>query len=191
MTAETRPETPTPSRRVPTVRSVDHVSYTVPDLEQAITFFVAYLGAELIYRDGPFGRPGEDYMRRKLNVHPDATSLLAMLRMGRDFNLELIQYQTPGQRLTVPSNSDVGGSHLALYVDDIDEARAYLCSVPGVTLLEGPNGVAEDSPVAGQRWFYFLTPWGMTMELTSDSAGNFYGGLPGAAMAPPTRWNQC
>jgi catechol 2,3-dioxygenase-like lactoylglutathione lyase family enzyme len=111
--------------------------------------------------------------------------------MGRDFNLELIQYKTAGQRLAVPSNSDVGGSHLALYVDDIDEARAYLRSVPGVTLLEGPNGVAEDSPVAGQRWFYFLTPWGMTMELTSDSAGNFYGGLPGAAMAPPTRWNQC
>lgn len=189
MTAETPPETPRPSGRVPTVRSVDHVSYTVPDLEQAISFFVDYLGGELIYRDGPFGRPGEDYMRRKLNVHPDATSLLAMLRMGRDFNLELIQYETAGQRLTVPRNSDVGGSHLALYVDDIDEAHAYLRSVPGVTLLEGPNGVAEDSPVAGQRWFYFLTPWGMTMELTSDPAGNFYSGLPGERMAPPTRWD--
>jgi catechol 2,3-dioxygenase-like lactoylglutathione lyase family enzyme len=189
MTAETPPETPRPSRGVPSVRSVDHVSYTVPDLEQAIAFFVAYLGGELIYRDGPFGRPGEDYMRRKLNVHPDATSRLAMLRLGRDFNLELIQYETAVQRLTVPRNSDVGGSHLALYVADIDEARAYLRGVPGVTLLEGPNAVAGDSPVAGQRWFYFLTPWGMTMELTSDSAGNFYHGLPGAAMAPPTRWN--
>lgn len=189
MAAEIPPDARRPSRRVPTVRSVDHVSYTVPDLEQAISFFVDYLGGELIYRDGPFGWPGEDYMRRKLNVHADATSRLAMLRMGRDFNLELIQYEAEAQRTTVPLNSDIGGSHLALYVDDIDEAHAYMRSVPGVTLLEGPNGVAEDSPVAGQRWFYFLTPWGMTMELISDSSGNFYRDLPGERMAPPRKWN--
>jgi catechol 2,3-dioxygenase-like lactoylglutathione lyase family enzyme len=189
MAAEIPPDARRPSRRVPTVRSVDHVSYTVPDLEQAISFFVDYLGGELIYRDGPFGWPGEDYMRRKLNVHADATSRLAMLRMGRDFNLELIQYEAEAQRTTVPLNSDIGGSHLALYVDDIDEAHAYMRSVPGVTLLEGPNGVAEDSPVAGQRWFYFLTPWGMTMELISDSSGNFYRGLPGERMAAPRKWN--
>ncbi|WP_433189345.1 hypothetical protein [Actinoallomurus sp. CA-150999] len=49
-----------------------------------------------------------------------------------------------------------------------------------------PNGVASDSPIAGQRWFYFLTPWGMQMELTSCSSGDFYAGLPGAGMAPPS-----
>src|SRR5208282_2210360 len=170
------PEARGPSRRVPTVRSVDHVAYTVPDLEQAISFFVDYLGGELIFRDGPFDGTGKDYMRRKLNVHPDATSRLAMLRMGRDFNLELIEYEAEDQRTTVPRNSDIGASHLALYVDDIYEAHAYMRSVPGVTLFEGPNVVPEDSPVAGQSWFYFLTPWGMTMELTSDPSGNFYRG---------------
>jgi uncharacterized protein (UPF0303 family)/catechol 2,3-dioxygenase-like lactoylglutathione lyase family enzyme len=173
---------------IPTARNVDHVAYTVPDLDAAVDFFVEHLGAELIFRDGPFGSPGDAYMLRKLNVHPEASCKLAMLRMGRHVNLELFEYDAPERILAPPRNSDIGGGHLALYVDDIDAAYAYLAKVPGVTLMDGPNDVAESSPVAGQRWFYFLTPWGLHMELTTDSTGTFYSGLPGARMAPPHRW---
>ncbi|WP_433475123.1 VOC family protein [Spirillospora sp. CA-142024] len=172
-------------RGVPTIRSVDHVAYTVPDLDAAVSFFVDHFGGELIFHDGPFSGQADE-MTRRLNVDPRAVCRLAMVRLGLHTNLELFEYDAPEQRPSPPRNSDIGGHHLAFYVDDIDVAHAYVSAIPGVTLMDGPNGVAPDSPVAGQRWFYFLTPWGMQMELTSCPGGRFYADLPGARMAPPS-----
>lgn len=169
---------------LPGLRSMDHVAYTVPDLQQAVAFFVEHFGAELIFEDGPFRSDGDD-MHERLDVDPGASCRLAMLRLGSTSNLELFEYDAPQQRAEGPLNSDVGGHHLAFYVDDIEAARSYLQDLPGVRLMSGPNGVAEDSPVAGQRWFYFTTPWGMHLEATTDGRGGFYDGLPGARMVPP------
>jgi extradiol dioxygenase family protein len=36
--------------RIPGVRYADHVAFTVPDLDEAIQFFVQALGAEELYR---------------------------------------------------------------------------------------------------------------------------------------------
>jgi catechol 2,3-dioxygenase-like lactoylglutathione lyase family enzyme len=178
---------PSPQPRIPTMRAVDHVAFTVPDLDQAIRFFVDHFGAELIFTDGPFADEKSDGMRLRLNVDPQARCSLAMLRLGQHHNVELFEYQAPHQQSAPPCNSDVGGHHLAFYVDDIDAGYEYVRSIPGVTVQEGPNGVDPQAPVAGQRWFYFQTPWGMQMELTTCSTDGFYRGLPGAAMVAPTR----
>lgn len=112
-----------------------------------------------------------------------------MIRLGRHHNVELFEYEAPDQQTALPRNSDIGGHHLAFYVDDIDAGNDYLRSIPGVVVQEGPNGVDPAAPVAGQRWFYFQTPWGMQMELTTCATGGFYDGLPGAAMAVPAeKW---
>ena len=172
--------------RVPTLRSVDHVAFTVPDLDQAVRFFVEHFGAELIYVDGPFVDTESDGMRRRLNVDPKARCTLAMIRLGRHHNVELFEYDAPGQQTALPRNSDVGGHHLAFYIDDIDAGYDYVRAIPGVVVQEGPNGVDPAAPVAGQRWFYFQTPWGMQMELTTCATGGFYDGLPAAGLAPPS-----
>jgi catechol 2,3-dioxygenase-like lactoylglutathione lyase family enzyme len=172
--------------KVPTMRAVDHVAYTVPDLDAAIAFFVEHFGAELIFKDGPFADGEGDAMRRRLDVDPKATCSLAMIRLGRHHNVELFEYDSPDQSNALPRNSDVGGHHLAFYVDDIDAGHAYVKSIPGVVVQEGPNGVDPAAPVAGQRWFYFQSPWGMQMELTSCASVGFYDGLPGANVAPPS-----
>ncbi len=169
---------------IPGLRSLDHVAFTVPDLQQAVEFFVEHLGGVLVFEDGPFESDGDD-MRVRLDVDPRASCRLAMLRLGDTTNLELFQYTAPQQREQGPENSDVGGHHLGFYVEDIEAARAYLEQVPGVRLMGGPNGVDQDAPVAGQRWFYFTTPWGMHLEVTTDGRGGFYDGLPGAGMVPP------
>ena len=170
--------------RVPTLRAVDHVAYTVPNLDEAVQFFVDHFGAELIFIDGPFVDDEGDGMRRRLNVDPRATCTIAMIRLGAHYNVELFEYHAPEQN-ALPRNSDIGGHHLGFYVDDIDAGYEYVRSIPGVTVQEGPNGVNPTAPVAGQRWFYFQTPWGMQLELTSCPTGGFYDGLPGAGMAPP------
>ncbi|MFQ6331773.1 hypothetical protein ACLMAL_37420 [Nocardia sp. CWNU-33] len=82
--------------------------------------------------------------------------------------------------------SDICGHQLAFYVDDIDAAFDYVTAIPDVVVVEGPNGVAADAPMAGQRWFYFPTPWGMQLELTSCTDDGFSQGLPAAQMAAPS-----
>jgi catechol 2,3-dioxygenase-like lactoylglutathione lyase family enzyme len=97
---------------------------------------------------------------------------LKFLRCGNGSNFEIFEYSAPDQRLDQPKNSDIGGHHLAFYVDDINEAIAYL-KANGVRVLGEPV-VREEGPSAGQTWVYFLTPWGMQMELVSYPNGKAY-----------------
>ncbi|MFJ2753636.1 VOC family protein [Streptomyces sp. NPDC087297] len=149
---------------LPGFTNVDHHAYTVPDLDAAVDFFVEIIGAELIYREGPVEDPDGDRMQDWLGVHPRASAQIAMLRIGPVTNLELCEYTAPDQRRTPPANSDCGGQHLALHVTDIDAAAAYLGAWHGVKLMGTPRAVTE-GPIAGNRWLYFRTPWGMQMEL--------------------------
>jgi catechol 2,3-dioxygenase-like lactoylglutathione lyase family enzyme len=149
---------------IPGARNVDHIAYTVPDLDEAVDFFVDVLGAELIYQTGPVEDKTGDWMSRKLGVHPRASAYVAMLRLGPVTNVELFKYHTPDQNRSMPKNSDYGGHHLAFYVEDVDAAAAYLRAQPGVEVLGDPETI-EEGPIAGNRWVYFLTPWGMQMEV--------------------------
>lgn len=158
---------------LPGARAVHHIAYTVPDLEQAVGFFVDVLGAELAYRLGPVEDPEGDWMTRKLGVHPRASAHIAMLRLGPVTNLELFEYTAPDQDRGRPRNSDWGGHHFALYVDDVDKAVEYLRDVPGVTILGEPETITE-GPIAGDRWVYFTTPWGLHMELINMPEGMPY-----------------
>lgn len=152
---------------IPTARNVDHVALTVPDLESASRFFVAHLGASLLYAEGPIKRG--QWMREHLNVHPDASCRVALLRWGPTCNLELFEYRSPDQNTAYPRNSDLGGHHLALRVDDIDAAYTYLRTVDGVS-CQGTPQLIDDGPIAGSRWLYFTTPWGLQLELSSPGA---------------------
>ena len=87
-------------------------------------------------------------------------------------NFEIFQYEAPGQRMEPPKNSDIGGHHLAFYVDDMDAAVAYLKS-KGVRLLGEPT-LRTAGPNAGQHWIYFLSPWDMQFELVSFPNGKGY-----------------
>jgi catechol 2,3-dioxygenase-like lactoylglutathione lyase family enzyme len=88
-------------------------------------------------------------MEQHLNVHPRAVMRkLKFLRCGNGSNFELFEYQAPDPRREQPRNSDVGGYHLALYVDDIDAATAYL-RAHGLRILGEPT-VRTAGPSAGQ-----------------------------------------
>jgi glyoxylase I family protein len=156
---------------VPGIRGTDHIGFTVPDIEQATEFFVDVLGAELIYSLGPF-KSDDDWMKRQLNVHEDAVIVQNRhFRLGHGSNFEIFHYETPDGQAAQPKNSDIGGHHLAFYVDDLDEAVEHLKS-QGVEVLGEP--VNSKGPAEGQRWIYFLAPWGMQLELLSHPMGKKY-----------------
>ena len=156
---------------IPGLRRMDHVGFTVPDLEEATRFLVDVLGCEYLYSLGPF-RSGGDWMATHLNVHPRAEIVEnRFFRCGDQAVFEVFSYTSPDQRQAIPRNSVIGGHHVALYVDDLDDAVAYLKS-HGVSVLGEPT--ASKGPAEGNRWVYFLTSWGMQFELVSYPNGKAF-----------------
>ena len=112
---------------MPGLRGIDHIGITVPNVEQAVDFFVNIFGCEPFYELGPF--EASEWLSKTLDVHPEAVmKKLRFLRCKNGANLELFEYSSPDQNTQVPKNSDIGGHHLAFYVDDFDQALAYLIS---------------------------------------------------------------
>jgi len=156
---------------IPGLRGTDHIGFTVPDLDEAVAFFVNVLGCEELYGIGPV-RADDTWMQEQLNVHPRAEFHNRLLRCKFGSNFEIFEYSAPGQNLTLPRNSDIGGFHLAFYVDDFDAALAFL-KRKGLRILGEPV-VRTEGPVSGQTWIYFLSPWGMQLELVSFPNGKGY-----------------
>ncbi len=157
---------------MPGLRGTDHIGFTVPNLDEAVEFFVNVIGCEPFYDLGPF-KSDDDWMLTHLDVHPRAQmKRLKFLRCRHGSNFEIFEYDSPDQARRQPRNSDIGGHHLAFYVDDMDSALAYLRE-HGVGILGEPT-VRTTGPSAGQTWVYFLAPWGMQLELVSYPEGKGY-----------------
>jgi len=174
---------------VPGLRSIDHFAITVPDLSEAISFFVDAIGGEHVYTTGIFEDPAGDWMSTNIAVHPRSRLRIGMVRLGEHTNLELMEYEAPGQAEAPPANSDHSASHLCLYVDDVSAAVEYLSAVPGVRVLGEPSSVGEGQPNHGATFVYFVTPWGYQMELISAPHGMAYERPGGAMLARPGEWN--
>ncbi|WJL96177.1 VOC family protein [Microbacterium sp. ET2] len=150
---------------------MDHIGITVPDLDEAEHFLVEVLGAVPVYRLGP-KRADDDWMSVQLGVHPRTQIReIRFYRLGHGTNLEVFAYDAADGQAPPPRNSDIGGHHLAIYVDDMDAAIAHL-RAHDVEIMGEP--VASAGASAGQRWLYFRAPWGLQLELVSFPDGKAY-----------------
>lgn len=160
------------------ITRVDHIGITVPDLAEAHDFFVGILGCEYMYRLGPYRDENGPWMRDHLGVDERAVmERLHFYRLGGQAIFEVFQYSAPDQATDPPRNSDIGGHHVALYVEDMDAAVRALHEA-GLRVLGDPT--ASRGPSEGQRWVYFLSPWGMQFELVSYPGGKAYDHDPSA-----------
>lgn len=170
-----------PMSGIPGLQGTDHIGITVPDLDEAERFFVEVLGAVHVYTLGP-KRADDDWMSVQLGVHPRTEIReIRFYRLGNGSNLELFQYDSADGQNPQPRNSDIGGYHLALYVDDMDAAVAHL-RAHDVEIMGEP--VASAGASEGQRWLYFRSPWGLQLELVSFPRGKAY-----EAAAPVRLWH--
>jgi len=89
---------PTPPKgSLPGQRGIQHFGLTVPDLEEAVSFFCEVLGCEPFFELGTFAFD-DDWMHEHLNVHPRAVIRnFQMLRCGNGTNLEVFEYSAPDQ----------------------------------------------------------------------------------------------
>lgn len=159
-------------RGIPGNRGAEHFGFTVPNLKEAIDFFENIIGAEVVYEIGPF-MSDDDWMMQHLNVHPRTkVPKAAIVKCGNGSNFEIFEFEAPDQEKKMPKNSDWGGRHIAFYVDDIDQAIKYL-KENNIKVLGEPTFMT-DGPSAGETWAYFLSPWGMQLELVSYNNGKAY-----------------
>ena len=159
------------SRGLPGMRSGDHLGITVPDMQEAEDFLVRVLGATPVYTL-PGKQADDEWMAVQLGVDPRTTITdIRFFRLGNGCNLEVFTFDSADGQAPAPRNSDIGGHHLALYVDDIDEAVSYLRE-HGVEVMGRP--VASNDGALGQHWVYFRAPWGMQFELVSYPDGKAY-----------------
>ena len=156
---------------IPGIRGMDHLGLNVPDLDEAHEFLVDVLGCEQIYTLGP-KQADDDWMLTHLGVHPRTVLReIRFYRLGQGANFEVFLYESADGQQPQPRNSDVGGYHIAFYVDDLDAAVAYLRG-KGVEVMGRPT--ASRQAAEGQRWIYFRSPWGLQFELVSYPAGKAY-----------------
>lgn len=155
---------------MPGMRGTQHIGITVPDVDEAVEFLVDVLGCESFFSFGPFGPFEDDWMTKNLNVHPRAViDVITMVRCGNGPAFEVFKYTSPDQEASPPKNSDIGGYHIAFYVDDINAAAQYLLD-NNVQVLESPHPLTGTG-LEGMEWVYFLSPWGMQMEIVSAPDG--------------------
>ncbi|RWE43668.1 MAG: glyoxalase [Mesorhizobium sp.] len=158
---------------IPGMRGHDHTGITVPDMKQAVDFFTEVVGCKKAMSFGPFADDKGTFMQDVLGVDPKAViEQITMVRCGSGSNIELFKYTAPDQKDLTPKNSDIGGFHIAFYVDDVAAAKTYLDG-KGVKTRMGPLPVKE-GPAAGQTILYFQAPWGLQLEAISYPDGMAY-----------------
>jgi len=149
-----------------TVRGVDHVGLTVPDVDAATTFLVEALDAVVLYDTLPADAPpkGGHETDERLGVPDGAREVrVRMLALPGGPGIELFAFDGAAQGApAVPT--DLGWQHVALYVDDLDATLDRVVRA-GAVALGAPRPLPGPEAGARNRFVYVRTPWGSTVEL--------------------------
>lgn len=169
-----------------TIKGIEHIGLTVPDIQAAEQFFINALDASVLYRIVPSDAPEkaiDGNSMTPVNGFPPEMKVtgLSMLRLGNGCNVELFQLQ-PEVSARADSIGQPGINHFSVYVDDIQLAGEKM-KRHGAQMFAGPNDCfAQEAGKGNQTWFC-RTPFGVLIELIT---------LPDAirydAGATATRW---
>jgi catechol 2,3-dioxygenase-like lactoylglutathione lyase family enzyme len=142
------------------MKGLHHVGITVKDLDASIRFYHDVLGLQFSNEPSPWFDGPE--LGPAVGV-PGAALRQVSLALGGT-TLELLEYRTPPSETAKPLRSNnVGASHIAFQVDDIEAKKAEL-EARGIEFFSDVN-VVDEGVLAGWRWVYFADPDGYPLEL--------------------------
>ena len=144
------------------VLSCNHSGFTVSDLDATVRFFVDALGFELLDR-----APRNPLNTARLTGTTDVELEVAYMRFGNQ-TVEFLDYRLPDRQVSTVRPVDVGASHLALKVDDLD-AAVEACRTTGGSMV-GTTIMVDKGPNAGNRICYVSMQNGTTLELVEAGA---------------------
>ena len=140
------------------LKSFFHTGFVVKDLEKSVNFYTNVLGLQLALR---MERQGE-FINQVLDF-PDAHIRGAMVDKGEGHQLELIQYFNPASGPGGISRNDLGASHLAFFVDDLD--KFYLeTKERGLRFNNPPASLSDDHGHMLRKAMYAQDPDGNWLE---------------------------
>ena len=117
---------------------ISHVGLCVSDLEASLRFYVDGLGFELQERI-----PSTDEVADLAEVSPPV-DMLAQFIVKDGTRLELLAWQRPGVRGEASRyRNQIGLTHLAFQVDDLEETVARLVSLGGTIIEETRTTLVE------------------------------------------------
>jgi len=146
------------------IRAIQHISYTVSDIDEACSFFVDTLGLESTKVRDVSGERVE-----KIIGFKGLQMKIANIITPDNGNIELIQYVSPKGKQLDLATCNTGVAHLAFIVDDIDKAYKEW-SAKGVKFIHEPQWAAAGA-LKGWGISYFRGPDGITMEIMEPPKG--------------------
>lgn len=141
------------------LRRLDHVGFTVSDLERSSAWYTLLLGHEPEQRSHV--APG--YIGEIVG-YPDCEMVWALWRLPGGAALELIEYLVPACARVDMETYNVGNGHLCLECTDLEAVRQRL---RGHAEFRSPEPVTITAgPCEGWRACYLRDPDGITVELS-------------------------
>lgn len=152
-----------------TVRGIDHIGITVPDIEQATLFLEQALDARVLYRSVEPGSKNIDpeAQQHTLRLFPGTEiRAIRMLALPHGPGIELFEMHGPHQQ-SPARPSDFGLQHFAVYVDNFSQAISRFTAAGGEIFTE-PKALSFPAEKGdGNAFCYGKTPWGSVIELIS------------------------
>ena len=140
------------------LKSFFHTGFVVRDIEESVRFYSEVLGMRIA---GRAERQG-DFVEQVL-AFPGAHIKGGFVDMGEGHQLELIQCLFPKSGTGGINRSDLGASHLAFYVEDID--RFYEeTSQKGLTYNNPPAAMYDENGAVTRKACYATDPDGNWLE---------------------------
>ena len=146
------------------ITSIQHFSFTVSDIDDAIHFFRDILGFEAT----PVREVKGDRMDKLHQLH-DASLLISNITTPGGGHIELLQFTSPKGKEIDLTTCNFGVAHLALVVDDIQKTHEDL-TAKGVKFNCPPIPIVSGA-LKGWNGCYFRGPDGITFELMEPPKG--------------------
>ncbi len=134
-----------------------HTGFVVRDIEESVAFYTEVMGLKLLFRTE---RTGE--FIEKVVGFKGAHLKGAFLSMGNGHNLELLQYFVPPSAEGHVNRNDLGATHLAFFVENIEEYYATM-SQKGLNFIGPPGSLVQDGKVV-RKGVYAQDPDGNWLE---------------------------
>lgn len=138
---------------------LDHVGFTVFDLDRSLAFYCDLLGLEKEWE-----RVYEEEYVRKVVGYPSLRLRCAFLKMpGSETHLELLEYQNVSRQKVDLHRANPGNAHICIAVKDLDQLYQRLNSA-GVDFVSAPV-VSTGGHYTGCRTVYLHDPDGISLQL--------------------------
>lgn len=147
------------------VTGVNHVGFTVSDLERSVAFYTDVLECEVVMRQEKRG----GYLAAIVG-YPEADVKMAHLRLpGSQHRLELFEYRSPRSSPSRLEPRNVGNAHVCFVVPDLHKLYERLLA-HGVDTFSPPVEIDTGANQGGVS-LYLRDPDGITVEVFQPPPG--------------------